>query len=89
MAAGSRTRRAGRSHPGSPPRYSRLMRDSGAAGVGQSSWGPAVYAIVDGHMAAARLESQIHHTFGVGVTTHAGEFAPHGACVSSQKGGHT
>ncbi len=33
----------------------RCMAEGGARGVGQSSWGPAVYGIVDGQEASARL----------------------------------
>jgi beta-ribofuranosylaminobenzene 5'-phosphate synthase len=32
--------------------------DQGACGAGQSSWGPAVYALVDGPSAAKRLEAE-------------------------------
>jgi predicted sugar kinase len=35
------------------------MRECGAAGVGQSSWGPAVYGIVENEAAAATLAAQV------------------------------
>jgi beta-ribofuranosylaminobenzene 5'-phosphate synthase len=37
----------------------RLMSDCGAVGVGQSSWGPTVYGIVDGEEAGARLAARL------------------------------
>lgn len=36
------------------------MLANGAAGAGQSSWGPAVYGFVDGDEAAAELVSRLH-----------------------------
>jgi beta-RFAP synthase len=41
--------------PGPGAELVRRMGEWGAAGVGQSSWGPAVYGIVDGEAACARL----------------------------------
>lgn len=35
------------------------MLDKGAAGVGQSSWGPAVYGLVQGQGAAERMENDV------------------------------
>jgi predicted sugar kinase len=35
------------------------MRDWGAAGVGQSSWGPAVYGLVEGAEAGAALAARV------------------------------
>jgi predicted sugar kinase len=35
------------------------MAERGAAGVGQSSWGPAVYGIVDGEQAGLRLADDL------------------------------
>jgi beta-RFAP synthase len=41
--------------PGPTTRVINRMRELGVPGVGQSSWGPAVYGIVDGDSAAAAL----------------------------------
>ena len=41
-------RRAGSSRPGWRPELIARMAEWGAAGVGQSSWGPAVYGLVEG-----------------------------------------
>ena len=49
--------------PGPSAEIIRVMRDSGAPGVGQSSWGPSVYAIVDGDDAAASLSKRIRDRY--------------------------
>jgi beta-ribofuranosylaminobenzene 5'-phosphate synthase len=57
--------------------------DQRACGAGQSSWGPAVYALVDGPSAAARLEEQTQEflqSLGGG-TTFAAPANNHGAQV--------
>ena len=41
--------------PGASADLVRRLREWGALGVGQSSWGPAVYGIVEGDEAASRL----------------------------------
>ena len=56
------------------------MADWGAAGVGQSSWGPAVYGIVDGAPAAATLADRVRQVIGEGAV-YAGGFASEGARV--------
>jgi beta-RFAP synthase len=61
-----------------------LMRDAGAPGVGQSSWGPAVYAVVDGDAASAALADHIRRTFAERVLVHTGEFAAQGAVISRE-----
>jgi beta-RFAP synthase len=58
-----------------------LMRDLGAAGVGQSSWGPAVYAIVDGDAEATRLAERIRSAY-ADVVVHTGSFPSHGATLT-------
>ena len=68
--------------PGAATEIVRLMHDSGAPGVGQSSWGPSVYAIVDGDAAAGALGERIREALGTAVTVHAGPFPTHGAVVS-------
>jgi beta-RFAP synthase len=42
----------------------RLMSECGAVGVGQSSWGPTVYGIVDGEEAGARLAARVTAALG-------------------------
>ena len=46
------------SHP-SAEGIVRLLLDNGATGAGQSSWGPTVYAVVEGDDAAQRLETTV------------------------------
>jgi beta-ribofuranosylaminobenzene 5'-phosphate synthase len=45
--------------PGASAELVRRMSEWGASGVGQSSWGPAVYGIVDGDDAGARLVERV------------------------------
>jgi beta-RFAP synthase len=57
------------------------MHAWGAKGVGQSSWGPAVFGIVDGHEAATRLTDLVRGAMnGAGSVWHA-PFPTHGALV--------
>jgi beta-ribofuranosylaminobenzene 5'-phosphate synthase len=58
------------------------MRESGAAGVGQSSWGPAVYAITEGDDQAAELASQIRSVLKGSGTVYVNHFARTGARVT-------
>jgi beta-ribofuranosylaminobenzene 5'-phosphate synthase len=39
------------------------MLEWGAAGAGQSSWGPTVYGLVEGDEQARRLEEYMHTRF--------------------------
>jgi len=57
------------------------MLECGAAGVGQSSWGPAVYGIVDGDDAASQLAS-VARPLLFGGAVYINEFADTGARVS-------
>ena len=57
------------------------MREWGAAGVGQSSWGPAVYAIVNGDDAARALARHVDDSLGGKGLVHAGAFPAAGAVV--------
>jgi beta-RFAP synthase len=57
------------------------MTELGAEGVGQSSWGPAVYGIVDGDAAAARLADGIRGAVGRDGCVLHGPFRAHGARV--------
>jgi beta-RFAP synthase len=68
--------------PGPSTEIIRLMRDGGAPGVGQSSWGPAVYAIVDGDTAARELAGQIRGRYDDRVAVYVGPFPSAGASVS-------
>ena len=60
--------------PGPSAEIIRLMRDRGAPGVGQSSWGPSVYAIVDGDDAAESLSASISDRYDDRVAVYAGAF---------------
>ncbi|HZW51657.1 MAG TPA: hypothetical protein VFF05_07345, partial [Rudaea sp.] len=56
------------------------MSEWGAAGVGQSSWGPAVYGIVDGDDAARQLADDVRNATSPGALF-VGPFANTGARV--------
>ena len=45
--------------PGPSAELVRRMAEWGASGVGQSSWGPAVYGIVEGKDAGARIADRV------------------------------
>jgi beta-ribofuranosylaminobenzene 5'-phosphate synthase len=61
-----------------------LLIDGGATGAGQSSWGPAVYGIVDGDSAAERLAERIRGYLGPDVDVYSGPFPAYGARVWRQ-----
>jgi beta-ribofuranosylaminobenzene 5'-phosphate synthase len=65
--------------PGPSEMLVRRMRESGAAGVGQSSWGPAVYGIVAGDSAATRLAEHVREVSPPGCAVYEGPFSAHGA----------
>src|SRR5436190_24114158 len=70
--------------PGPSEELIRRMAEWGASGVGQSSWGPAVYGIVDGEDAGRRLAERVRtalETGGFGGTVYEGPFRRHGARV--------
>jgi beta-RFAP synthase len=67
--------------PGPGERLVRRMREGGAAGVGQSSWGPAVYAVVGSDEAASRIATSVRAEHGSGCIVSAGPFAAEGARV--------
>ena len=50
--------------PGPSAELVRRMAEWGAPGVGQSSWGPAVYGIVDGEAAGQRLAERVRVAMG-------------------------
>jgi beta-RFAP synthase len=68
--------------PGPSSELVRRMREWGAAGVGQSSWGPAVYGIVDGDDAAERLARRIAESLGDTGAVYAGAFPSLGARIT-------
>ena len=59
----------------------RQLAEWGATGVGQSSWGPTVYGIVDGADAAARLVQQVTASLGSSGRVFEGPFRSEGARV--------
>jgi beta-ribofuranosylaminobenzene 5'-phosphate synthase len=59
----------------------RQMREWGAPGVGQSSWGPAVYGILEGDAAAARLAERLRGALGPHGVVYEGPFRSDGARV--------
>jgi beta-ribofuranosylaminobenzene 5'-phosphate synthase len=70
--------------PGPSEELVRRMAEWGAPGVGQSSWGPAVYGIVDGEDAGRRLAERVRaalDTGGFDGTVYDGPFRTSGARV--------
>jgi beta-RFAP synthase len=59
----------------------RRMTEWGAAGVGQSSWGPAVYGIVAGEDSGRLLVEQVRAALGDAGSVYEGPFRPDGARV--------
>ena len=76
-----------------PGRTDRLIADMaafGAVGVGQSSWGPAAYGLVESEPAAADLARQVRRSLGSSGQVFEGGFAAHGARVwSGHEAGQT
>jgi beta-RFAP synthase len=67
--------------PGASGDLVRCLKEWGAAGVGQSSWGPAVYGIVDGAEAGARLAERAAASLGSAGQVYEGPFRSEGARV--------
>jgi beta-ribofuranosylaminobenzene 5'-phosphate synthase len=70
--------------PGPSEELVRRMAEWGASGVGQSSWGPAVYGIVDGEDAGLRLAERVRAlstTLGAAGAVYEGPFRTDGARV--------
>ena len=67
--------------PGPSEELVRRMTEWGASGVGQSSWGPAVYGIVDGEDAGLRLAERVRDALGAAGTVYEGPFRTEGARV--------
>jgi beta-ribofuranosylaminobenzene 5'-phosphate synthase len=63
------------------------MRAWGAVGVGQSSWGPAVYGVVEGQQAATELADHVRIWLDDSGSVHEGVFRREGARVWHEKGG--
>ena len=61
------------------------MAAAGAAGVGQSSWGPTAYAIVDGDSSARRITAAAEAALGGEGAVFTGPFASTGARLSRGK----
>jgi beta-RFAP synthase len=59
----------------------RRMTEWGAAGVGQSSWGPAVYGIVEGENAGRALAERVGNLLGSRGAVYEGPFRAEGARV--------
>ncbi len=67
--------------PGPAEQLVARMAAWGAAGVGQSSWGPAVYGVVEGGTAAAELAQRVRQTMPAGGRVFEGGFAADGARI--------
>ncbi len=81
-------RQGGVFHPSAAPLVEALHA-LGVAAVGQSSWGPSVYGIVDGPERAARVADQLRRHAGSGTDVSVVDFDRHGAWVqhgASRKG---
>jgi beta-ribofuranosylaminobenzene 5'-phosphate synthase len=67
--------------PGLSAELVHRMSGWGACGVGQSSWGPAVYGIVGDRDAAAQLTERVRSVLGTAGTVYEGPFPTEGARV--------
>jgi len=67
--------------PGASGDLVRRLTEWGASGVGQSSWGPAVYGIVDGEEAGRRLADYVRAELGASGSVFEGPFRSDGARV--------
>jgi len=67
--------------PGQSTAWVERLRDWGAAGVGQSSWGPAVYGLVADSRVAGELAERARRVVGPGGTVYEGPFSSEGARV--------
>ena len=67
--------------PGKSSELVRLLSEWGASGVGQSSWGPAVYGIVEGDEASRRLADRVRDALGSSGSVFDGPFRSDGARV--------
>ena len=67
--------------PGASQDLVRHMATWGASGVGQSSWGPAVYGIVDGERAGFQLAERVRSALSADGDVYEGPFRTDGARV--------
>lgn len=67
--------------PGITQELVERMAGWGASGVGQSSWGPTVYGIVDGATAGAELAARVREWLGASGEVYEGSFRASGARV--------
>jgi beta-RFAP synthase len=67
--------------PGPSEELVRRMTEWGASGVGQSSWGPTVYGIVEGDDAAKQLADRVRELLSGAGQVYAGPFRNEGARV--------
>lgn len=81
------TQQGGVFAPGPTERLIATMARSGAAGVGQSSWGPAAYGLVGNAVDSARLARELRAQLDRDGEVFEGGFAPHGARVWTAPGG--
>ena len=72
--------------PGETEQLVERLRAWGAAGVGQSSWGPAVYGIVGDAGAARALAERVRGVMGPGGSVYQGAFSVGGARVWREAG---
>jgi beta-ribofuranosylaminobenzene 5'-phosphate synthase len=67
--------------PGPSAELVARMTEWGAAGVGQSSWGPAVYGIVRGEECGVRLADRVRSVLGADGAVYEGPFRAEGARI--------
>jgi beta-ribofuranosylaminobenzene 5'-phosphate synthase len=67
--------------PGVTQALVQRMAEWGASGVGQSSWGPTVYGVVDGEAAGAALAARVRAQLGESGDVYEGPFRATGARV--------
>ena len=72
--------------PGRSEELVRMLAEWGAAGVGQSSWGPAVYGIVRGDAAGKTLADRTREWLGDEGDVYEGPFRREGARVWVERG---
>src|SRR2546430_13491710 len=65
--------------PGQTGEMVERLRDWGAAGVGQSSWGPAVYGITASAQESPGIARRARAVLGAGGAGYHGRFSGHGA----------
>jgi len=70
--------------PGASAALVQALKEWGACGVGQSSWGPAVYGIVPDAPAASALAARARHAIGDSGVVYEGGFSATGARVTRQ-----